>query len=82
MVSDGSTDATAEIVHRHGFRLIRRERMGLAAARNAGMRAAEGEIVAYIDDDARPDPHWLTYLANSFRRGSWAGWGVPISPGQ
>jgi len=25
-----------------------------------------GEIVAYIDDDARPDPHWLTYLAATF----------------
>ena len=77
VVSDGSTDATAEIARRHGFRLIRRERIGLAAARNAGMQAAGGEIVAYIDDDARPDPHWLTYLANSFRQGSWVGVGGP-----
>ena len=77
VVSDGSTDATAEIVHRHGFRLIRRERMGLAAARNAGMQAAGGEIVAYIDDDARPDPHWLTYIADSFRQGSWVAVGGP-----
>ena len=77
VVSDGSTDATAQIVHRHGFGLIRCERRGLAAARNAGMEAATGEIVAYIDDDARPDPHWLAYLADSFRRGSWAGVGGP-----
>ena len=77
VVSDGSTDATAEIVVRHGFRLITRERSGLAAARNAGMEAARGEIVAYIDDDARPDPHWLSYLAASFRRDSWGGVGGP-----
>ncbi|MCD6015157.1 MAG: glycosyl transferase family 2 [Solirubrobacterales bacterium] len=80
VVSDGSTDATAEIVHRHGFALIRGERMGLAAARNAGLEASTGEIVAYIDDDARPDPHWLTYLADSFRRWPWAGVGGPNLP--
>ena len=77
VVSDGSTDTTAELVQQQGFTLIRGERMGLAAARNAGIEAATGEIVAFIDDDARPDPQWLTYLADSFRRGSWAGVGGP-----
>jgi O-antigen biosynthesis protein len=80
VVSDGSTDATVEIVRRHGFRLIRCERAGLAAVRNAGLEAASGEIVAYIDDDARPDPHWLAYLADFFRRGPWAGVGGPNIP--
>ena len=80
VVSDGSTDATAEIVQRHGFKLIRGDWMGLAAARNVGLAASTGEIVAYIDDDARPDPHWLTYLADSFRRSSWAGVGGPNLP--
>jgi O-antigen biosynthesis protein len=80
VVSDGSTDATVEIVERHGFRLIRRERVGLAGARNAGLEAADGEIVAYIDDDARPDPDWLTYIADSFRRGSWDAVGGPNLP--
>ena len=77
VVSDGSTDATAEIVLQHGARLIRGARMGLGAARNAGLEASTGEIVAYIDDDARPDPHWLTYLAHSLREGPWAGVGGP-----
>lgn len=30
------------------------------------MEEAEGEIVAYLDDDAYPDQDWLTYLADSF----------------
>ena len=77
VVSDGSTDASADIVRRHGYRLIRSDHVGLAAARNAGLRAATGDIVAYIDDDARPDPHWLAYLADSLHRGPWAAVGGP-----
>ena len=46
------------------------------AMRECGPRT--GEIVAYIDDDAQPDPHWLTYLADSFRRRVTPGSGDPI----
>jgi hypothetical protein len=43
--------------------------------------AATGEIVAYIDDDAYPDPHWLKYLAVTFRNSEHAGIGGPnIAP--
>jgi GT2 family glycosyltransferase len=66
VVDDGSTDGTAAIAHEYGFRVVSRENRGLSAARNAGMQEATGEIVAYIDDDACPDPHWLTYLAATF----------------
>src|SRR5207247_4069956 len=51
----------------YGIRVIRTENRGLSAARNTGWQAATGEIVAYTDDDARPDPHWLHYLAWAFR---------------
>ena len=58
---DGSTDATAAIAPSTDVRLIRTaEPRALSSARNRGLEAATGEIVAYIDDDARPDPHWLT----------------------
>ncbi len=66
VVDDGSTDATGDIAEQYGFRLIRTENRGLSSARNTGMEAATGEIVAYLDDDAYPDPHWLTYLAATF----------------
>ncbi|HVH09513.1 MAG TPA: glycosyltransferase [Gemmatimonadales bacterium] len=77
VVNDGSTDATASLVGRYDCRLIQTEQRGLASARNTGLRAATGEIVAYIDDDAYPDPHWLRYLAAAFLRTSHAGVGGP-----
>ena len=75
VVNDGSTDRTAQIVSEYPFRLISTENRGLSAARNTGMLAATGEIVAYTDDDAWPDPHWLQYLAHSFKKYGFAGVG-------
>src|SRR2546422_9297937 len=63
VVDDGSTDDTAAIVRQPPVRLIQTVNRGLAKARNPGLEAATGEIIAYLDDDAYPDPHWLTYLA-------------------
>ena len=63
------------------FRLIQSENKGLSNARNLGMEAATGEIIAYIDDDAYPDPDWLKFLAASFMRTDHAGIGGPnIAP--
>jgi O-antigen biosynthesis protein len=81
VVNDGSTDATEAIAREYDVRVISTENRGLSAARNTGWQAATGEIVAYIDDDAYPDPHWLTYLAATFLRTSHAGVGGPnIAP--
>jgi O-antigen biosynthesis protein len=77
VVDDGSTDSTAAIARDYGFRLITTENLGLSNARNVGMKAATGEIIAYLDDDARPDPHWLTYLAATFLSTEHAGVGGP-----
>jgi glycosyltransferase involved in cell wall biosynthesis len=56
VVDDGSTDDTAAVAGEFHFRVIKTPHDGLAAARNAGLEAATGQIVAYIDDDAWPDP--------------------------
>jgi len=77
VVDDGSTDSTAAIACQYDYRLIRTENRGLASARNTGLKAATGEIVAYIDDDAYPDPHWLTFLAARFLSTSHAAVGGP-----
>ncbi|HKB06964.1 MAG TPA: glycosyltransferase [Candidatus Polarisedimenticolia bacterium] len=66
VVDDGSTDGTGDIPAEYGFRVIRTTNHGLSSARNTGLGAATGDIVAYIDDDAYPDPHWLHYLALTF----------------
>ncbi|PWU25600.1 MAG: glycosyl transferase [Candidatus Rokuibacteriota bacterium] len=80
VVNDGSTDRTDEITREYGFHLISTENRGLANARNAGLYAASGEIVAYIDADARPDPYWLAHLATSFQKSSHVGIGGPNIP--
>lgn len=85
VVNDGSKDQTESIAleykDRYGFRVISTENRGLSSARNTGMTAATGEIVAYIDDDAYPDPHWLTYLAATLMSTNHAGVGGPnIAP--
>ena len=81
LVDDGSTDPTPQIAAEYAVRCISTENRGLSAARNSGWQAARGEIVAYIDDDAYPDPHWLHYLAYKFMSGDWDGVGGPnIAP--
>ena len=82
VVSDGSTDATHAIAEAADVRLlVHDDNRGLSAARNTALAAATGEIVAYIDDDARPDRDWLRYLALEFARSEHAAVGGPnIAP--
>lgn len=81
VVNDGSTDGTGQIVAEYPVRLLSTPNQGLSSARNTGLAAARGEIVAYIDADARPDPHWLMYLAATFLTTDHAGVGGPnIAP--
>jgi O-antigen biosynthesis protein len=81
VVDDGSTDDVSAIVREYPVRCIRTVNSGLSAARNTGWRAATGEIVAYIDDDAYPDAHWLQYLVYRLTSGEWVGVGGPnIAP--
>ena len=76
LVDDGSTDATPDIAKNFpSVRCLRQENRGLSAARNAGIAAATGDIVAFTDDDCRADEDWLYYLAGDLLRGNFAGIG-------
>jgi GT2 family glycosyltransferase len=49
------------------YRTIRlAERCGIASARNTGVRAARGQILAFVDDDAVPVPGWLASVLAGF----------------
>jgi glycosyltransferase involved in cell wall biosynthesis len=69
LVDDGSTDDTQQIAAEFpAVRNIRQNNLGLSAARNTGIAAATGEIVAFTDSDCRADEDWLYYLVNEFSR--------------
>jgi glycosyltransferase involved in cell wall biosynthesis len=53
VIDDGSTDGTGEILADYGTRIrtIVQSNRGVAAARNAGLRAAKGELIAFLDAD-------------------------------
>jgi GT2 family glycosyltransferase len=52
------------------LRYVLESRPGLSWARNAGIAASSGEIVAFLDDDEEPDSQWLAGLACSFAQGA------------
>ncbi len=66
VVDNGSTDNTAEIVRQFPVTLLRETRPGVSAARNAGLRAARGEIIACLDADTLPTRRWLAELVRPF----------------
>jgi GT2 family glycosyltransferase len=59
--------AVAEIAQRHGASVVSEGRRGVSRARNAGIRAAKGSILAFLDDDSVADPDWLPRLLGPFR---------------
>ena len=69
IVDDGSTDATPEIALSLGapVRLLRQDRQGPAAARNAGAEAASGRFLAFIDADDIWEPDKLALQMDRFR---------------
>ncbi|MGA2747540.1 MAG: glycosyltransferase [Verrucomicrobiota bacterium] len=76
VVDDGSSDITPQVASLYKkFRCLRQEHQGLAVARNAGIFAAEGEVVAFTDADCRPDEDWLYYLAGDLLKGAFVGVG-------
>lgn len=68
LVDDGSTDDTQERIA--GFdsrmRVLRQENQGVTAARNAALREASGELIAFLDSDDEWLPHHLMVAAAFF----------------
>jgi GT2 family glycosyltransferase len=78
VVDDGSTDNTPEILACFPeVRAIHQSNQGLSVARNVGLQAATGSIVAYTDSDCVADADWLTHLVDQLLRSDAAAVGGP-----
>ena len=76
LVDDGSTDATPRVASEFpAVRCFRQSHLGLSVARNTGIAAATGEVVAFTDADCRADPDWLHYVVGDLLIGENAGMG-------
>ncbi len=62
VVDNNSTDQTAAIARSFSVRVLRCAERGRARARNAGIRAAQGEWIATVDADTVVDANWLSQL--------------------
>jgi len=86
VIDNASTDDTPEVAARVAaanpgrVRLVVEPEVGLSAARNAGIEAAAAPIVAFMDDDAYPEPGWLTAIVDGFDRPEVMCVGGPVAP--
>lgn len=67
IVADPATcTALREVPQAAHAKLVRYDEANISAARNLGIDAAAGEIIAFIDDDSVPEPTWLMFLIAPF----------------
>lgn len=64
-----STDRTAEIARQHGHRVVQVEKRVIGAVRNAGARAARGDLLAFVDADARIHPETFNAIERMLASG-------------
>jgi glycosyltransferase involved in cell wall biosynthesis len=86
VVDNNSTDETRQVVeglqqrHPERIRYVFERAQGISHARNTGIREAEAEILAFLDDDEIADTEWLANLTANLRSGEWAGAGGRVLP--
>jgi glycosyltransferase involved in cell wall biosynthesis len=84
VVDNNSRDQTRAVVEEFRrrypgrFRYLFESRQGLSNARNAGVREARGDVVAFTDDDVTVEPAWLQNLTANLHDNKWAGTGGRI----
>ena len=86
VVDNNSKDQTRNVVeefarrHEGRFQYLFERQQGKSYALNAGIRAAQGEVLAFIDDDVIAAEGWLQNLTANMRDNEWAGAGGPVLP--
>jgi len=86
VVDNNSTDRTHEVVedfcqrHAGRFRYLFEPKQGKSNALNAGIAAAKGEVLAFMDDDVIVEVDWLRNLTAPLFNGKWKGSGGRVLP--
>lgn len=74
LIDDGSPDNSGKICDEYALkdkriRVIHQENKGVSAARNAGLRLAEGEYIGFVDSDDYIEPDMYERMVNSYHKG-------------
>jgi len=86
VVDNNSPDQTRQVVedlqrrYPERIRYVLERMQGISNARNAGIMAAKGEIVAFLDDDETATTDWVQNLTANLHTGEWAGSGGRVLP--
>lgn len=83
VVDNGSRDRTVQLLSGHPVTVLEEARRGPAAARNRGIRASRGHLIAFVDADCVPTRGWLRHLVKAFRDDEVtcvAGTSLPLDP--
>lgn len=64
VVDNASTDRTADVARNAGVRVVSEPHQGITWARQKGLEAARGGIIAFVDADSRVGPRWLERIWN------------------
>lgn len=79
-VDGGSTDNTLENISAYPIRIVKEQGGSPASGRNAGIKKARGEIIAFTDADSIVDKNWLNKLLECYETSNVAGVGGVILP--
>jgi glycosyltransferase involved in cell wall biosynthesis len=70
VVDGGSRDCTVKIAREYPVQILNNPRVHAAAARNIGIQAAKGKIIAFTDSDCLPETTWLERILDHFESNS------------
>jgi glucosyl-dolichyl phosphate glucuronosyltransferase len=88
VVDNNSSDQTREVVEElrrrypGRIRYLFEPQAGKSHALNAGVREAQGEVLAFMDDDVMVEPTWLQNLTAELHGSEWAGTGGRTLPAE